>query len=989
MSSWTEQEIRKAASWKAFKDGKDLFLAGAVTHAEANDAGWRGAVVSGRRPLRVAVQWNSASDVVCRCACPANQSSGEFCPHAVAVAMALLGGDRTGEPLTSAAPPQPVQPLSWSVRFAPNWMQTLSRHQLSIRLEAVDRQLHPADERLTAWVDRQAQGSIHGKWLQLRGAVMDDFISAIDEHPDLAVEGAGMLSVSKGARLAVRDAEPVDGVVHMEMVPMPHHALGVGQGLWLLGEGGMQAVGSQCVARQRLEQMGALIRTGRLSISVADLLRDLLSWQDCLDFAEEGWLRGLSFVAVEPEVRVDLDVRKDRVLARVRFRYPGGDWQIEGELQPQLVGQTVHLRSDPAEQAVLGWMTRAGFVMDPGGTGQWSLGGQDALGRFLADHPWPAAWARVESPAYEAFRKRVRVLRPSLQHQASGEDWLDFHIQVETDDGTQVAPEEVGRYLRGTGGTKAYLSGQWKQTFETLIDELASPLESGTWRARGAAAEVFRELCKNDCKSSFINGKQNLINAPMPPAIASVLRPYQRQGVDWMWGRLEAYQGAVLADDMGLGKTLQTIALVESLMAQDETGVALVVMTASLLGNWRAEWQKFAPGRRVLTLHGAERDSLRDQVRPGTVVLTTYGTLGRDLAWHLGRRYQVVVADEASLMRNPDTDLAKVMFKLDASRRLALTGTPMENGIRDLWSIFRFVQPGWLGSRKDFEERYPLTDAGVLPAAVMERLRWSLRPFLLRRTKEEVAPELPAKWVIDEFCDLSSRQRAVYRDLLVAGRGQLESLRDRGQAAAARLQVLTLLLRLRQSCGDLALLDRERYGDLEFDQRSGKLLRLMEVLDEAMQAGRRVLVFSQFREQLLRIEELVNARGWPSLRLDGQTTKRQALVDRFQAADGPPLFLISLKAGGYGLNLTAADMVVHVDPWWNPAVEAQATDRAHRIGQLKPVTVYRLLTRDTVEQKVVAMQERKRGLASLVDESGQESASDWSFGELEQLLAEV
>jgi SNF2 family DNA or RNA helicase len=261
-----------------------------------------------------------------------------------------------------------------------------------------------------------------------------------------------------------------------------------------------------------------------------------------------------------------------------------------------------------------------------------------------------------------------------------------------------------------------------------------------------------------------------------------------------------------------------------------------------------------------------------------------------------------------------------------------------------------------------------------------------MSPFVLRRTKQEVAPELPAKWVIDEYCELTDRQRALYRDLLQEGRGRVEALRDARQAGAARMQVLTLLLRLRQVCGDPALLDAKRYGGLPVEQRSGKLQRLFGLLEEALEGGHKVLVFSQFREQLLRIEELIRERTWECLRLDGGTVNRQALVDRFQAEEGPPIFLISLKAGGYGLNLTAADTVIHVDPWWNPAVEAQATDRAHRIGQVKPVTVYRLLTRDTVEQKVVSMQERKRGLSAVVDEAGEEIEGNWSFDELEGLL---
>ena len=260
---------------------------------------------------------------------------------------------------------------------------------------------------------------------------------------------------------------------------------------------------------------------------------------------------------------------------------------------------------------------------------------------------------------------------------------------------------------------------------------------------------------------------------------------------------------------------------------------------------------------------------------------------------------------------------------------------------------------------------------------------------MLRRTKEQVAPELPSKLFVDELCDLSDEQWRVYREVMAEGRKLVGSSRDAGQAGAARIRMLTALLRLRQTCCDLSLLGNERLSALALPRRSAKLQRLLELLEEALAGGHRVLVFSQFRSQLDEIGKQLDARGWGYLQLDGRTRKRQERVDRFQRADGPPVFLISLKAGGYGLNLTAADTVVHFDPWWNPAAEAQATDRAHRIGQTRPVTVYRLISRGTVEEKVLALQARKRALASAIDEAGAADAANWSEAELVRLLEDA
>jgi len=371
-------------------------------------------------------------------------------------------------------------------------------------------------------------------------------------------------------------------------------------------------------------------------------------------------------------------------------------------------------------------------------------------------------------------------------------------------------------------------------------------------------------------------------------------------------------------------------------------------------------------------------------------VLTSYGTLARDLAWHLRQAYQVVVADEASLMRNPDTDHAKAMAKLNARARIALTGTPLENGVRDLWSIFRFIQPGWLGGRNEFRDRYetPLSDEAAA-AAALRRLRLKTSPFILRRTKDQVAPELPSKLVIDEFCDLSQDQRTVYRKLADEGRRRADDLDGSGAQGAARMQALTTLLRLRQACCDLALLGNETLAGLPLPRRSAKMERLFELLDEALSGVHRVLVFSQFKAQLDAVSALLAERGTAHLQLDGGTRNRQELVDRFQSPDGPPVFLISLKAGGYGLNLTAADVVIHLDPWWNPAAEAQATDRAHRIGQTKPVTVYRLLTRDTVEQHVLQLQSGKRRLAEVIDERGETDVSGLNDAALRALVRDA
>ncbi len=522
---------------------------------------------------------------------------------------------------------------------------------------------------------------------------------------------------------------------------------------------------------------------------------------------------------------------------------------------------------------------------------------------------------------------------------------------------------------------------------DPLLAELDVRQENGVYTAKSFAIPVIHEICNNIGKALIPNDQREFASHPISQVVRASLRPYQRLGLGWLSDRLNRFKGALLADDMGLGKTLQAISLIEELCPAGSPP-ALVVMPTSLLGNWSAEFSRFSPERKVIVLHGSQRDSKRDQIGLDTVVLTTFATLARDLAWHLRQDYRLVVADEASQIRNPETDHAKALCKIRAEHRLALTGTPLENSVRDLWSIFHFILPGWLGQRSDFRDRYeaPLATQPPDPAA-LARLRLKTAPFILRRTKTQVAPELPTKLIIDEYCDLSPQQQSAYQQLLREGRQRVETTVGSGNTGAARMQLLTALLRLRQASCDLALLGNERFQQLPVSQRSGKMERLLELLESALANGSKVLIFSQFRTQLQEIEKQLAPSDWPSLRLDGQSRNRQELVDRFQSPDGPPVFLISLKAGGYGLNLTAADVVIHFDPWWNPAAETQATDRAHRIGQTRPVTVYRLLSRHTVEEKVVRLQARKRDLAGIIDETGEADTSPLTVEELQVLLS--
>ena len=441
--------------------------------------------------------------------------------------------------------------------------------------------------------------------------------------------------------------------------------------------------------------------------------------------------------------------------------------------------------------------------------------------------------------------------------------------------------------------------------------------------------------------------------------LESVLRPYQKEGVGWLGFLRQHGFGGILADEMGLGKTVQVLAHLRS-VKQTTSGrgaPSLVVCPSSLVFNWEAEARKFTPELRVLALHGADRRGLFPKIPSSDLVVTSYALLRRDAENYRGLEFDTLALDEAQHIKNRQTQNAQAVKAVRASHRLVLTGTPVENSVLDLWSLFDFLMPGYLGAADDFRERYEIPIMRERSAAVQARLARRLRPFVLRRLKREVATDLPEKIEQVSFCELNPEQRAVYQQVLEAGRREVLDAVNAQGLAGSRMVVLTALLRLRQICCDLRLLK-----SVAAESVSGKVELFKELLEEILDGGHRALIFSQFTSMLSLLREELSSQKIGFCYLDGSTTDRARVVDQFQRDANVPVFLISLKAGGVGLNLTGADTVIHFDPWWNPAVEAQATDRAHRLGQKKVVTSYKLIARGTVEEKILNLQTRKRAL---------------------------
>lgn len=461
--------------------------------------------------------------------------------------------------------------------------------------------------------------------------------------------------------------------------------------------------------------------------------------------------------------------------------------------------------------------------------------------------------------------------------------------------------------------------------------------------------------------------------ATPPPGLHAQLRPYQLDGLSWMQALRELEVGGILADDMGLGKTLQTLAhvLTEKHLGRLDRP-AMVVMPTSLIPNWQDEAARFTPGLKVLALHGPGRKKHFAHLGEYDLLLTTYALLPKDLADLQAIPLHLLILDEAQYIKTPGSKAAQAARALDARQRLCLSGTPLENHLGELWSLFHFLMPGWLGDAKAFTRDYRTPIEKHADEDRLQHLNARIRPFLLRRSKEQVATELPAKTEITHWVDLNDAQRDVYETVRLAMDQKVRAEINRKGVARSQIIILEALLKLRQVCCDLRLTHPTTQPPK--GGSSAKLSALLELLQTLLAEGRKVLLFSQFTSMLELVEAELQARHIPYALLTGATRNRRAPVEAFQHGE-LQIFLISLKAGGVGLNLTAADTVIHYDPWWNPAAERQATDRAYRIGQEKPVFVYKLITRGTVEEKIQHLQEEKSALAAGVLEGRQ--GSEW------------
>ncbi len=749
--------------------------------------------------------------------------------------------------------------------------------------------------------------------------------------------------------------------------------------LWLLCDGTILradgAAGDQVLAFQKMKRITVpanerenFLRTG------LPLLLPHYSVKCSRDF--------LQTIDADPVPRLYLRERSGMLAIELRFLYeefellPIRHTPFNGEYNA-LRGKAIHiLRRHEREKEFLRMLTDAG-VAESGAD-------ESDAGTVLYFTPRKSAleWLAVQLPrfrdaGFEIYgqenlkRYRLRLAAPKATVKvSSGIEWFDVTIDASFEQ-THASMEAIARalqkkerFVKLEDGSYGILPEVWVQKFHRVL-ALASPVDDALRVSRTQTMIIddlvaeFGEPIADDEYKKFrarLKSFDAIHEYPLPQQMTAPLRPYQQSGYQWLRFLQEYRFGGILADDMGLGKTIQALAILQDARERHVKGVSIVVVPTSLVFNWENEAHRFAPGLRVYSHRGTQRRKKHDIFDSIDLVITSYGILRRDIEFLKEFHFHYVILDESQNIKNNLSVNAKAARLLKADFRLALSGTPVENNLGELWSQFAFLNPGMLGTLRSFMENYarPIErDRNTECAEMLQRL---LYPFILRRTKEIVAGELPPKQESIVYCEMESEQRTAYGHWREYYRRAVTKSIETVGLYKSKMKVLEGLTMLRQVCCHPSMVDAQYHGS------SGKFETFIEMLDGIIAEGHKALVFSQYVKMLKILRKHCDSRGMVYEYLDGQTRDREERVNHFQNDDTVRLFLISLKAGGTGLNLTGADYVFHFDPWWNPAVEMQATDRTHRIGQTKKVFSYKLITKDTVEEKILLLQDKKKEL---------------------------
>ncbi len=725
-----------------------------------------------------------------------------------------------------------------------------------------------------------------------------------------------------------------------------------------------------------------------------------------LDLAPE--LLSHRLVMHEPEISLFLDYEQGKITCQPEIKLPDQVYRNQ-DCQRLLTGAPKFERSEPDPNLwftvnrqpfveLLDFLKRFQFEFQ---TANWVIHNRESQLTFIR-HGWPQLqekWPFHASPAFAEFKVTPAKLEPLIKLELDERiDWFEFHISYNLGGQTFTHQQIMSLLQRFGSGNYLQIGSQWffvdeSAKFDLLQQSLSPQAGSDTSRERVYNLAFFRDLLREQGVEIKGNGIYNrfeadisntglLESSPIPASFQGELREYQKAGFHWLHFLHKYRFGGILADDMGLGKTVQVLTLLKSLPKPEPV---LIICPRSLIYNWAAEIDKFYPGTARLIYHGSPetREQLRAAFPKQEIIITTYDTVVNDIESLEKIPFYYCILDEAQHIKNRDTQRAKDCKRIQSRHRLVLTGTPVENRLEDLWALFDFLMPGYLGSMPEFQEKYTIPlRRKAKQSETLALLRKKIAPFMLRRVKEEVLAELPPKIMFTREIAMSQLQEDAYLTVLKQVKQDvINSVTNMG-FNKSRLMVLSALTKLRQICDHPGL----ALPEISPEADSGKLDALLELINEAVDGGHKIVVFSQFVRMLKLIRAKLQENKINYQYLDGATTDRIEQINSFNNSPEIPVFLISLKAGGVGINLTAADIVIHAEPWWNPMVENQATDRVHRIGQQKQVMVYKLVTLGTVEEKLIQLQERKKAVFEAIIQDNSDPVSSLTWEEIKDLF---
>ena len=717
----------------------------------------------------------------------------------------------------------------------------------------------------------------------------------------------------------------------------------------------------------------------------------------------------------EPIFHLELEGGLAVLKGRIRCQYGHAFYTISKNSISQLQNSSLEWIADPqnpfkywsrnikAEKEALALLFDAGFY-EGNDKETIELKSQDRVLPFLATtfqklkkNNWVV---ELESRLEKSISNKTETISPSLDFISSGEDWFEMRVEYSGSHGSRFSESDVRDLLQSGRSYRKRSDGKFLLIDTPLIDEFkevvrdCSPTQSNrSFKVATQHASFLIDSVKETTPWAMRGGvdkiqKPTFSKGDIPSPLNKILREYQKEGALWLTGLSHNKLGGILADDMGLGKTLQTLAFIQiskKINSAENFKPSLILCPTSLVHNWESEIKKFVPKLKSLVIHGPKRHEKFQRINQADIVITSLPLIHRDLENYNDQEFDSVFLDEAQNIKNPASKVSKAVRKIKSRFRIALSGTPVENRVMDLWSIMDFVMPGYLGSQKEFQSRYELPIAKLKDKQVADRLRRRVSPFILRRLKTEVAKELPDKIEQIHFCEMSSDQSQFYQSVLSESRNKILDSVNKSGFTKNKILIFQTLMRLRQICCDLRLLGDDK--NLE-KTKSSKFDLLEELVSEAIDGNHKILVFSQFTRMLDLLTKSADEKEYGYSLLTGKTQNRQKVIEEFKENENKNIFFISLKAGGTGLNLTEADIVIHYDPWWNPAVEDQATSRAHRIGQSKVVSSYKLITKGTIEEKILHLQSKKRDIFKTMVDENAKMADSLSWDEVQDLLVD-